>query len=80
MSIASPNFAFLAEHDALLVRLPSLAERYVHDDPNTAILKLRQFAECLAQRAAASFGIDADEETPQFQLIRDRSGMNTRAT
>ncbi len=71
MSIASPNFAFLAEHDALLVRLPSLAERYVHDDPNTAILKLRQFAECLAQRAAASFGIDADEETPQVQLIRD---------
>ena len=46
------NFAHLAEHDEQLVRLGVLAERYFADDPNTAILKLRQLAELLAQQVA----------------------------
>ena len=46
---ASPNFGFLAEHDPLLVHYGSQAERYVFDDPNTALIKLRQFAEVLAK-------------------------------
>lgn len=29
------NFGFLAQHDAQLVRLGALAERYFGDDPNT---------------------------------------------
>jgi type I restriction enzyme R subunit len=36
MSPAS-NFAFLKVHDAQLVRLGALAERYFRDDPATAI-------------------------------------------
>ena len=43
--LCSPNFAFLAEHDEQLVRLAALAERYFADDPNTSLIKLRQFSE-----------------------------------
>jgi hypothetical protein len=43
------NFAHLQAHDDQLVRLGMLAERYFADDPNTALLKLRQLAELLAQ-------------------------------
>src|ERR1043166_186613 len=41
----SANFDFLGKHDAQLVRLGGLAERYFKDDPNTSLIKLRQFGE-----------------------------------
>ena len=44
-SVQSLNFGFLAKHDAQLMRLGALAERYFGDDPNTSLIKLRQFAE-----------------------------------
>ena len=44
-AFASPNFAFLTKYDEVLVRHAALAERYVFDDPNSALLKLRQFTE-----------------------------------
>jgi hypothetical protein len=56
-AIASPNFAFLAKHDALLVRYGAQAGRYVFEDPNTALIKLRQFSEVLAKLAAAQVGV-----------------------
>ncbi len=56
---ASANFGFLARHDPQLARLPALAELYCHRDPNTALLKLRQFIERLAQLTAAHHGFDA---------------------
>jgi hypothetical protein len=43
--LTSTNFSFLAAHDAQLVRLGGLAESYFGDDPNTSLLKLRQFGE-----------------------------------
>jgi len=52
-SVSSANFGFLAEYDEQLVRLAALAERYFPDDPNTCLLKLRQFNELLAQSVAA---------------------------
>lgn len=64
------NFAQLAEHDEQLVRLGLLAERYFPDDPNTSILKLRQLAELLAQKTAASIGLYVSSEESQFELIR----------
>ena len=64
------NFSQLAEHDEQLVRLGLLAERYFPDDPNTSILKLRQLAELLAQKMAASIGLYVSSEEPQFELIR----------
>jgi type I restriction enzyme, R subunit len=52
MQRVSANFDFLGKHDAQLVRLGALAERYFKDDPNTCLIKLRQFGEVLAQMTA----------------------------
>lgn len=57
MSADSANFQFLLVHDPLLVRYGAQAERYFSDDPNTALIKLRQFAEVLAKHAAALSGV-----------------------
>lgn len=64
------NFAHLAQHDEQLVRLGVLAERYFAEDPNTAILKLRQLAELLAQQVAARIGIYTSPDEAQFDLLR----------
>jgi hypothetical protein len=39
------NFSHLAVHDEQLARLGALAEHYFPSDPNTCLLKLRQFGE-----------------------------------
>jgi len=57
MKAQSGNFGFLEAHDVQLVRLGALAERYFHDDPNTCLIKLRQFAELLTQLIAAKTGL-----------------------
>jgi type I restriction enzyme, R subunit len=51
--VSTSNFGFLSGYDAQLAQLGALAERYFHDDPGTAILKLRQFAELLSKTIAA---------------------------
>ncbi|WP_414620813.1 type I restriction-modification system endonuclease [Calothrix sp. CCY 0018] len=66
---ASPNFGFLAPHDSQLVRLGTLAERYFADDPNTCLIKLRQFGELLAQLVAAKAGMYVYDER-QIDLLR----------
>jgi|GEM_PF-4132914 len=47
-----------------------LAERYFAEDPNTALLKLRQFAELLAQIVATKVGLYTSHEEAQFDLLR----------
>ena len=74
-NLTSANFTFLAAHDRLLDHLGALAERYFADDPGTCLLKLRQFAEVLAQRTAAGAGIYTSTEENQSELLgrlRDR--------
>ena len=66
----SRNFAFLKVHSLELVRLGSLAEQYLADDPNTCLIKLRQFGEQLAQLAAAKVGLYEDVNESQFELLR----------
>jgi len=66
----SPNFHFLRSHDPQLVRLSALAERYFPDDPNTCLIKLRQFAELLAQLTAAKTGLFISTEENQADLLR----------
>ena len=66
----SPNFAHLRPYDEQLFRLGSLAERYFTDDPNTALLKLRQLGELLAQHVASRFGLELREEETQQLLLR----------
>src|SRR5262249_32300313 len=58
------NFGFLAEHDVGLMTLAALAERYFRDDPPTALMKLRQFAELLSRLIAARHALYlGDRET-----------------
>lgn len=64
------NFAHLEQHDEQLVRLGMLAERYFADDPNTALLKLRQLAELLAQLVAAKVGLYTSRDEAQYDLLR----------
>src|SRR5690349_15729923 len=66
----SINFGFLRSHDALLVRLGSLAELHALWDPNSSLLKSRQLAEALLQAAAARAGVEAGPEGSQLWLIR----------
>ena len=66
----SANFDFLGIHDAQLVRLGGLAERYFKDDPNTCLIKLRQFGEVLAQLTAAKSGLLASPDEQQTDLLR----------
>jgi type I restriction enzyme, R subunit len=66
----SPNFSYLRAYDEQLVRLGNLAERYFKDDPSTALIKLRQFGEVLAQITAAKAGLYTDAQEQQSDLLR----------
>jgi type I restriction enzyme R subunit len=67
---ARTNFAHLEAHHEQLVRLGMLAERYFADDPNTALLKLRQLAELIAQLVASKLGLYTSREEAQYDLLR----------
>jgi type I restriction enzyme, R subunit len=70
MKVQSGNFGFLEAHDDQLVRLGALAERYFHDDPDACLIKLRQFAELLAQLIAAKTGLYETDHESQADLLR----------
>lgn len=63
------NFAFLSEYDPLFLQLAQSAERAFSADPNTTLIKLRQFAEAIAQEVAARSGIVFDDQTKQTELL-----------
>jgi len=63
------NFEFLQEHDSLFFQLASAAESAFAGDPNTTLIKLRQFGEALAQDLAARCGIEFDDKTTQADLL-----------
>ena len=56
-------------HDTQLVRLGGLAECYFKDDPNTSLIKLRQFGEVLAQLTAAKAGLLSSPDEQQIDLL-----------
>lgn len=66
----SPNFSFLKVYDLQLVQLGSQAELYFSEDPNTCLIKLRQFGEFLAQLVAAKAGLYEDPNDNQLELLR----------
>src|SRR5882672_7867951 len=68
--LLTSNFTHLQEHDAQLLRLGMLAERYFPDDPNTSLLKLRQLGELLAQLVAAKVGLYTSTDEQQYELLR----------
>ena len=70
MAQQQSNFAFLSAHAPQLVTLGALAERYFRTDPNTALIKLRQFGEVLAQCVAAKIGGYRELSENQVDLLR----------
>ena len=70
----SRNFAFLAEVDGTLVVYATRAERYIFDDPNTSLLKTRQFCERLGRHIAALSGLEMTENrfADTLSALRDR--------
>jgi hypothetical protein len=68
------NFDMLRAFEPQLWRLGALAERYFAEDPNTSLLKLRQFSELLAQSLAARTGLYTLAEESQYELIRRLQG------
>jgi type I restriction enzyme R subunit len=53
MQASSENFDFLRGYGLQLFRLAAQAEHYFRTDPNTTLIKLRQFAELLAKEVGA---------------------------
>ena len=70
MTPQSANFGFLAPYEERLVKIGALAERYFRDDPNTCLIKLRQFGEALAQQLAARTGLLEAVDESQSDLLR----------
>jgi len=69
LSVNQSNFDFLSEYDPLFLQLAHSAERVFSADPNTTLIKLRQFAEAIAQEVAARSGVAFDEQTTQADLL-----------
>jgi len=73
----------LVEHSTLLAQCVVQAERYVFDDPNTALIKMRQFGELLAQEVAARTGVEVYPEDNTITVLRkleDNSILTPKAT
>ncbi len=78
--LKSPNFSFLSPHDTQLVRLGALAEHFFVVDPVTCLMKLRQFAETLAQLVAAKAGMfnsPSEEEQARYSAPERRTRPNS---
>jgi len=68
--VQTANFGFLDAHDAKLVQLGALAERYFRDDPSTCLFKLRQFAELVAKLVAAHQALYVGERETFEETLR----------
>ena len=73
MTVQSPNFSFLDGHEPLLLRYAAAAERYVFTDPNTALIKVRQFAEVLASEVAAATGVWSSDGAGFLDILNSLS-------
>ena len=69
----SLNFAFLVDDDPLLDAYAAQAERYVFEDPNAALIKLRQLVEMMAQLVSTHFGWAADGDSRFLDVLRELS-------
>jgi serine/threonine protein kinase len=72
MTNHSVNFSFLADISPdldLLHCFAFQAEMYLHSDPNSCLIKIRQFGELLAQEIAARNGESIDPGESQHNLI-----------
>jgi type I restriction enzyme R subunit len=67
--LATSNFSFLEPYETLLPKLGVQAERYFAEDPATCVIKLRRFADLIAQRAALALGISFNPSNDFLDLL-----------
>ncbi|QKY68810.1 hypothetical protein [Lentibacillus sp. CBA3610] len=78
------NFSFLQAYSPLLANLGQTAERNIHEDPNTTLIKLRLFGETMTKFMYALEELDEDEiihepsdnrhlDEYHFHIINERS-------
>ena len=67
--MAQSNFDFLQAYPTLFT-LASNAEKYFWHDPNTALIKTRQFAELIAKTIAVHYRIAGGNSLTQNDLLR----------
>lgn len=78
----SVNFDFLNSCSKSLVELAGLAENYFATDPNTCIVKLRQFAEQLCHYITAQIGLTTncrDEFKDLIDILQNRRALDQQA-
>jgi type I restriction enzyme R subunit len=77
----SPNFGFLLNHEPVLVGYGAAAEALVFTDPNTSMIKARQFGEQLVAALVTTFGIripaGKDTQHKRLKVLLDQ-GVITR--
>src|SRR5580692_9035293 len=76
----SGNFEFLEVRSPQLAKLGRLAERYFSEDPPTALVKLRQFAEITANEVAARHALlsnGGDTFDDVLRTLRSRSILHS---
>lgn len=69
MGVVDTNFGFLEAHSPMLFKLAQQAERYFAEDPNTALIKLRQFGEVLAHQLAALTNTELSPNSSQVEVL-----------
>lgn len=74
----SPNFGYLLDHEPLLVTYGATAEAFLFADPNTAMIKCRQFGEALTARAFIQFGIPGlpSKQYQRLNVLSDQGFVN----
>lgn len=70
MYMASYNFQFLEDKWEILSKVAETAERNIYQDPNTAISKLRTFAETITKYILALEEIKEERGTKQFDRLK----------
>ncbi|MGQ0716117.1 MAG: DUF4145 domain-containing protein [Pseudonocardiales bacterium] len=78
----SPNFGFLLAHEAVLIGYGAAAESMVFTDPNTSMIKVRQFTEQLVTALVTTFGIripaGKDTQHKRLKVLLDQGVINKR--
>lgn len=65
----SVNFEFLRENNEELADLGGFAEKYAHDDPQSSLVKLRQYGENLTLDFFGHFGIPREPGASFYELL-----------
>lgn len=67
----TPNFGFLLAHEAVLVRYGAAAESMVFTDPNTSMVKARQFGEQLVAALVTEIVDDLQAALNEFAAVAE---------